>query len=67
MDEIEEYYEIEMGKKQIILNLPIQLGYFILQYAKMKMLSFYFDFMDIYVDRSDFEYGEMDTVSIHGN
>ena len=29
------------------------------------MLEFYFDFMDLYVDRSDFEYCEMDTDSAY--
>ena len=36
--EEEEYYEIEMAKKCLRINLPIQTGYFILQYAKLRML-----------------------------
>ena len=47
------------------LDLHIQLGYFILQYAKLGMLEFYFDFMDVYADRSDFEYCEMDMDSTY--
>lgn len=47
------------------LNLPIQIGYFILQYAKLHMLQFYYDFMDRYVNRADFEYCEMDTDSAY--
>jgi hypothetical protein len=65
LDAEEEYYEIEMGKRKIKLDLPTQLGYFVLQYAKLQMLQFYFDFMDVYVDRSDFEYCEMDTDSAY--
>ena len=65
LDPVEEFYEIEMAKKRITLNLPIQLGYFILQYAKLRMLAFYYDFMDVYVDRRDFEYCEMDTDSAY--
>lgn len=61
----EELYEIEKHKKNINLNLPIQIGYFILQYAKLHMLQFYYDFMDRYVDRADFEYCEMDTDSAY--
>lgn len=38
----------------IIFDLPIQLGYFILQYAKLRMLQFYYDFMDSHVNRKDF-------------
>ena len=63
LDETDQYYEIELAKKNIKLDLPIQLGFFILQYAKLRMLEFYYDFLDSYVDRSDFEYIEMDTVS----
>ena len=65
LDEEEQYYELEMAKRKIKLDLPIQLGYFILQYAKLRMLEFYFDFMDVFVDRSDFEYCEMDTDSAY--
>lgn len=45
------------------MDLPIQLGYFILQYAKMKMLEFNYDFLDIYVDRADYMLLEMDNDS----
>jgi hypothetical protein len=31
------------------------------QLAKLRMLQFYYDFLDKYVDRSDFQYIEMDT------
>jgi hypothetical protein len=65
LDMEEQYYELEMAKTVIKLDLPIQLGYFILQYAKLRMLEFYYDFMDFYVDRSDFEYCEMDTDSAY--
>ncbi len=36
LDEEEQYYEVEMAKRKIKLDLPIQLGYFILQYAKLE-------------------------------
>ena len=65
LDEEEQYYELEMSKRKIKLDLPIQLGYFVLQYAKLRMLEFYYDFMDKYVDRADFEYCEMDTDSAY--
>ena len=65
LDPEEQYYEVEMAKHNIKLDLPIQLGYFILQYAKLRMLEFYYDFMDAYVERSDFEYCEMDTDSAY--
>lgn len=54
-----------MAKRKIKLDLLIQLGYFILQYAKLRMLSFYYDIMDLYVDRTNFECCEMDTDSAY--
>ena len=65
LDPEEQFYEVEMAKRKIKLDLPIQLGYFVLQYAKLRMLEFYYDFMDVYVDRQDFEYCEMDTDSAY--
>ena len=65
LDEEEQIYEVEMAKHRIKLDLPIQLGFFILQYAKVRMLEFYYDFMDVFVDRADFEYCEMDTDSAY--
>lgn len=55
LDAEEQYYVMEMAKRVIKLDLPIQLGYYILQNAKLRMLEFYYDFMDVYVDRVDFE------------
>ena len=57
------YYEVEKTKKKINLNLPIHLGVFILSYAKLQMLEFYYDFLDYYLHREDFEVLEMDTYS----
>ena len=58
-------YEVQSCKKTIKLNLPMQIGFFVDQYAKRRMLQFYFDFMDKYLDRSDFQYCEMDTDSAY--
>ena len=63
--EEQEYFEIEKAKPQLTLSLPIQIGYFILQYAKLHMLQFYYDFLDKFLDRSDFQYCEMDTDSAY--
>ncbi|XP_071137847.1 uncharacterized protein [Mytilus edulis] len=61
----DEYFEVEKSKEKLDINLPIQIGYFILQYGKLRMLQFYFDFLDRFVDRSDFQYCEMDTDSAY--
>jgi hypothetical protein len=57
----DEYFEVEKAKGKLDINLTIQKGYFILQYAKLRMLQFYYDYLDVYVDRVDFAYCEMDT------
>ena len=36
----DDTYEVEMAKKKIRFDLPIQLGYHILQLAKLRMLQF---------------------------
>ena len=59
------YYEVEKTKQRIILDLPIHLGVFILNYAKLRMLGFYYDCVDKYLSREDFEYSEMDTDSAY--
>lgn len=65
LNEEDEYFEVENAKEKLDINLPIQIGYFILQYAKLRMLQFYYDYLDVYVDRSDFHYCEMDTDSAY--
>lgn len=58
-------YEIESAKKRINLDLPIHLGYFILQHAKLRMLQFYYDCLCVYLNREDFEFIETDTDSAY--
>jgi hypothetical protein len=66
LDEIGNgHFEVTMAKNKINLDLPIQIGYFVYCYAKLRMLEFYFDFVDKFVDRKDFEYVEMDTDSAY--
>ena len=61
----EDAYEIESCKKTIKLNLPNQIGFFVYQYAKLRMVQFYYDFLDKYLDLSDFHMCEMDTDSAY--
>ena len=56
------YYEVEKTKQKINLDLPIHLGVFILNYAKLRMLEFYYD-CDKYLSHEDFEMVGMDTDS----
>ena len=58
-------YEMEMARTKIRFDLPIQLGYHILQLAKLRMLQFRYDCLEKYCDTRDFEYVEMDTDSAY--
>lgn len=40
-----------------------QIGFSILNYAKLSLLSFYYDFLFKYLNRNDFEFLECDTDS----
>ncbi|KAK7113423.1 hypothetical protein V1264_012714 [Littorina saxatilis] len=57
--------EVEMAKKKINWSLPSQIGYFVYQYAKLRMLEFHFDFLDKFVSRADYQLLEMDTDSLY--
>ena len=66
LEEIEQdFYEVLSDKKSQLLDVPVILGFCILQYAKLRMLQFYYDCIDKYIDRRDFEYCEMDTDSAY--
>ena len=38
---VDDAYEIEMNKKIVKYTLPVHVVFFVLQYAKMRMLQFY--------------------------
>ena len=48
-----------------MLDTPVQIGYFILQYAKLRMLEFYHDCLVKYLNPNSFELTEMDTDSMY--
>jgi hypothetical protein len=58
-------YEFRFSKSQHKQDLPIQIGFSVYQLAKLRMLEFYFDFLDMYFDRSDFQLTQMDTDSMY--
>lgn len=60
-----DLYEVEMQLKKIKFNLPLQIGFMVYQYAKLKMLQFTFDFLDKFVSRQDYQLCEMDTDSLY--
>ena len=63
LDEIGEAYELESRKPRITIRRPFQIGIAVYQLAKLRMLEFYYDFLDRYIDRKDFELIQMDTDS----
>ena len=62
-DELGQAYELESRKPRITIRRPFQIGIAVYQLAKLRMLDFYFDFLDRYFDRRDFELIQMDTDS----
>ncbi len=42
------------------MDLPLQIGVAVYHLAKLRMLQFYYDFIDKYIIREDFELLEMD-------
>ena len=63
LDEIGAAYELESRKPRITIRRPFQIGIAVYQLAKLRMLQFYYDFLDRYLDRKDFELIQMDTDS----
>ena len=61
----ESLYEVTLNVESIKWDLPLQIGVFVLQYAKMRMLQFYFDCLLKYLDFNKFQCGEMDTDSMY--
>ena len=58
-------YEIEMSKCVVTYTLPLHIGCFVYQYAILRMLQFYYDFVDRYVECPLFQYCEMHTDSAY--
>ena len=58
-------YEVTSLPTVVTYDLPIQIGFMVYQYAKLKMLRFYYDFLTKYINRRDFQLCEMDTDSLY--
>ena len=58
-------YEVTLAKAVIKKDIPHHVAFFILSYAKLRMLEFYYDFMLFYFDIEDFCYCHMDTDSAY--
>jgi hypothetical protein len=58
-------YEVTSRKRTVKQNMPIQIAFNVLDDAKFKMTTFYYDCVDKYIDRSDYQYMYMDTDSAY--
>jgi hypothetical protein len=61
----ENTVELSCLPTTITYDLPVQIGFMVYQYAKLKMLTFYYDFLLKFIDTRDFEMCEMDTDSFY--
>lgn len=71
LEKIGDAYELERRKPLIKIAHPFQVVIAVYQLGKLWMLEFYYDFLDKYVNRKDFELIQMDTdskyMAISGN
>ena len=66
LEEINEgVFEVRQRKKQVTITRPYQCGIAVYQLEKLRMLEFYYDFLDKFCDRRDFELIQMDTDSFY--
>ena len=66
LEEINEgVFEVRLRKRKVTITRPYQCGIAVYQLAKLRMLEFYYDFLDKFCDRRDFELIQMDTDSFY--
>lgn len=61
IDGIGPAYELESRKMSVRIDHPYQVGIAVYQLAKIRILEFYYDFFDKYIDHRDFELVQKDT------
>ena len=57
----DQLYEVELVKPEIEHREPINVGFFILQYSKLRRLELYYNFIKKFCDTDKYEELEMDT------
>ena len=58
-------YEVMMKKATVKQNLPVQIGCSIFDDSKLRMFQFYYECVDKYISREDYQYIETDTDSAY--
>ena len=61
----DQLYDVELVKPEIEHRQPIIVGFFILQYAKLRMLELYYNFFETFCDTDKYEELEKDTDSLY--
>ena len=61
----DQLYEVELVKSEIEHREPILVGFFNLQYAKLRMFELYYNFFKKFCDTDKYENFEMDTDSLY--
>ena len=61
----DQLYEVELAKAETEYREPIIVGFFILQYAKLRMLELYYNFYERFCDVNKIEELETDTDSLY--
>ena len=61
----DQLFEVELAKAQIEHKEPIIVGFFILQYAKLRILELYYNFFERFCYVNKFEELEMDNESLY--
>ena len=56
-----EFYEVQKAKRVVNFDLPVQISFFVFNYAQLQMLKSYYDCIDKFVSRKDYCYAAMDT------
>ena len=65
LEEIGGAYEITEFKRTVLVKRPCQCGIDVYQLGQLRILGFYYDFLDKYFSRQDFELCYMDTDSFY--
>ena len=61
----DQLYEVELIESEVEHREAIIVGFFILQYAKLRMLQLYYNFFKKFCDTDKYEELEMDTDSLY--
>jgi len=64
-EEYDGIYEVSSLPRTVKQNIPIQVAFGVLNDAKLRMLEFYYDCIDKYIERRDYQYMYMDTDSAY--